>query len=42
MENNIRMIFWGQGGKMWTGCMWLRIGTSGGGVENTVMNLRLT
>jgi hypothetical protein len=29
-ENNIRMNLRGKGGRVWTGCIWLRIGTSGG------------
>jgi hypothetical protein len=29
-EDYIRMYFSKTGGKLWTGCMWLRIGTSGG------------
>jgi hypothetical protein len=30
IENNIRMDLREQGGKVWTGCIWLWIGTSGG------------
>jgi hypothetical protein len=29
------------GMKLWTGCIWVRIGTSGGLFVNTVMNLRV-
>jgi hypothetical protein len=29
-KGNTRMILGKWGGKMWTGCLWLRIGTSGG------------
>jgi hypothetical protein len=29
----------GGGGGAWTGSIWLRIGTGGGAVVNTVMNL---
>jgi hypothetical protein len=29
-EDNIRMVLRKYGGKLWTGYIWLRIGTSGG------------
>jgi hypothetical protein len=29
-EDNIRMDLREEGGKLWTGCIWLRKGTSGG------------
>jgi hypothetical protein len=31
-----------EGGKMWSGFIWLRIRTSGGGLVNMVMNLVTT
>jgi hypothetical protein len=37
-EDNIRWLLKKQGGKVWIGCIWLRIGTSGG-LVHTVISL---
>jgi hypothetical protein len=39
IKMNLREIGWD--GMVWTGLIWLRIGTNGGALVNTVMNLRV-
>jgi hypothetical protein len=40
-EDNIKWILGTLGGKVWTGFIWLRIGTSGWDLVNLVTNLRV-
>ena len=41
-EDNIKMDLQEVGcGAVWTGLIWLRIGTGGGALVNAVMNLRV-
>jgi hypothetical protein len=37
----LKWILGRQDGSIWTGIIWLRIGTNGGALVNTVTNLRL-